>query len=205
MIYLPGQRAIFFHVPKTGGRFIEQYLRSKVTVQQIGARHSTMFSSGPKVYDKNFMFMFIREPSDWYRSYWDMKMRDKLNGENWYYLEKHLPWHPCWEIDPYCGSNDLDTFVENCGKLNGYLNRMYQQFIGQGRLRVDVICDYSCFVDEFSDVLKILEINHDKDKLAKLPRVNQAKKRSEISEAVKEKINKIENLYYEYRCVCNML
>ena len=188
--------AIFIHVPKTGGLFIEAFLKER-GFGWLAYRHSNINVLGKVAYENRFKFLFIREPADWYRSYWQMKMGGKTFGERWYMCEQNsVLYHPTWDIDPYCGSDDLDQFIINCSKLDGFLNRMYQQFIGSGRIKVDYIGDQKTLTSDMMEICDHLKIHYDPVHFQNRPKVNVSIQRPDMKPKTRKMINEVEGFYY---------
>jgi len=208
-LLLPDQKAIFLHVPKTGGLFIEHYLRSITKVQWLGNRHSHMRMIGSIAYDKRFFkFCFLRKPSDWYQSYWQMKMGEtpidqKHRKDHWFMLGIghdrggiHQLHHPTWDIDPFCGSDDLNEFVKNCSKLDGYLNNLYKEFVGWGFAKCDFVGEFDNLIPDLKKVLNHLDIKFEPKALEQKPKYNPSKKRQQLSKEVEADINYVESYYF---------
>lgn len=182
-------KMLFLHVPKTGGLFVQNFLRGK----HIGYRHSHINLVGTIAYSKIFKFCFIREPDEWYRSYWQMKMKFK---SPWFYYEPNTLFHPNWEIDPSCGSSDLNEFVKNCAEKKGYLVRMYKQFIESQGARVDFVGRTKTLKEDLATVLDFNQIDYNKKKLQRLPKFNKSEYTQELTEETRRIILEAEREYY---------
>jgi len=207
-LILPKYKAIFLHVPKTGGLFIEHYLRSVTEVRTIGNRHSHMRMIGRPAYDNFFKFCFIRRPAEWYKSYWQMKMGETpidqpRRKDHWYPLGVghdrggiHQLHHPTWDIDPYCGSDDLNEFVRNCHSLGGYLNRLYDSFIGWGPAKCDFVGDFKYLIDDLETVFDHIGLRYDKNTLRHKEKYNPSRERQTLDPSLEKDIDELENLYF---------
>lgn len=210
-LYLPIQKAIFLHVPKTGGLFIEQFLRQITKVEFLGNRHSHIRMIGRIAYDPSvFKFCFLRNPATWYKSYWQMKMGetpiDTKEKIHWFPLGighdrggVHNFHHPTWDIDPYCGDDDLNIFIHNCLNLNGFLNKLYENFIGWGGARVNFIGEFDRMILDFEQVLNHLKIDYNKKALELRPKYNPSVERQQIDKGLIPRIEKIEDFYFKIK------
>lgn len=103
-------KSIFFHVPKTGGTWVREALRSSMGCdRQIGLNHGTPCEIA-NVLDHKFSFAFVRNPIDWYVSFWKFRMTQ----DNW-----QIPINVGkTALDIYCATDDLNKFIrlveKNC-------------------------------------------------------------------------------------------
>ncbi len=199
-LLLPNHNAVFLHVPKTGGLFIQDFLRKNgIPHRMIGYRHSPADLIGWN-HKAKFKFCFIREPLAWYRSYWQMRygetggkgghlgIGNDLGGP-------HPLFHPTWEIDPYCMSADLNEFILNCAQLNGYLVRLYKRFIGHGMYKVDYVGRFENFHEDLMTVFDRIRIKYNKQDLIQAPKYNPSKQLQKIDKVPREILWKAEAQY----------
>jgi hypothetical protein len=209
-LLLPKYHAIFLHVPKTGGLFIENFLKSITEVTFLANRHSHIRMIGRAAYEDYFKFCFIRKPSEWYKSYWQMRMSetpiDSDSKAHWYPLGVghdrggiHRRHHPTWDIDPVCGSDDLNEFVVNCARLGGFLNRLYDNFIGWGFAKSDYVGEFDSMLDGLEVVLKHLGVAYDPGVLRKKPKFNPSAESQKLRPEVEAEINRVEDLYFKVK------
>lgn len=126
----PEYNAIFIHIPKCGGTFIENVL-SKVTRFQTPSktpsvgRHATHFQILNKHTKK---FAQVREPLSWYVSYYRFcKDRNKTVWEP-------NVWHPT-DILSTCDWSEFNIWIKSVQKCRpSFLTRMYESFIGDERM-----------------------------------------------------------------------
>jgi len=184
-------KALFLHVPKTGGLFVTNFLKGRT--KQVGYRHSHINLVGTVAYSNVFKFCFIRPPDEWYRSYWQMKMKFK---NSWFYYEPKTLYHPNWEIDPSCGSDDLNEFVRNCAEKNGYLVRMYKQFIYGHGTQVNFVGRTETIKQDLATVLNYVGIPFSKGKLNRQPKFNKSPRTQTLTEETRKLILFAEKEYY---------
>lgn len=108
--YLP--KSTFFHVPKTGGTWVEVALsHAKIPVTKLpGDRHAIGAIHGTP-------FTFVRDPADWLESLFHHR---KMNNWNWQDRE----------LENLCKDNNLSRFVEKVCEHPGIITRYYELFIG---------------------------------------------------------------------------
>ena len=133
-------RAIFLHIPKTGGTWVRNYFRETRMDHMVEELHENQRAHINGValnniigHTEDLKFCFVRHPLTWYRSYWTSKqlIPDRTGG----YLDTivDLPW-----ID------FLQHILKNhpgylTGFFEGYTNIC--RFIGkQENLREDLYC-----------------------------------------------------------------
>lgn len=133
--------SIFLHVPKTGGTWVRTAIdragipnrESNRGQEPLGFRFHTDLTNttdrGPLnltfrrrpgtwyIPGGRFCFAFVRNPLDWYRSYWAHRMRKG--------------WKPRHKIDSVCASDEFETFVGHMlEKFPGYVSELYELYTG---------------------------------------------------------------------------
>ncbi len=201
-LLLPKHNAVFIHVPKTGGLFITNYLRKiNVPFRMIGYRHSPVDLIGmPSLNKGMFKFCFIRKPDEWYQSYWQMRIGEVGGKGGHLGIGKdlgglHPLYHPTWEIDPYCMSPDLNEYIKNCIGLDGYLTRLYNRFIGVGRMKCNYVGRFENFHEDLVEVFNHIGIKFDQGALKQAPKYNPSKKVQMITPENRAKILEVESGY----------
>jgi len=186
-LLLPKQRAIFLHVPKTGGNFVVDVLKRLTVTRPIGYKHSTIDLIGKIAYENYFIFCFTREPAEWYRSYFQYRVG------KWGYWETHNLWHPCWEIDPHCASDDFEDFARKVMAKKGYLKRLYQRYTEVESLKTDFIGNTANLRKDLAVVLRKLDITFQPYVLERLPKVNACQSPLKIPDDLRQEINENES------------
>jgi hypothetical protein len=158
-VRLVSSNALFLHIPKTGGSWVEHVLprlgieiEQPVTIPGVTFRHSLL----PMFRDEYlFKFTFLRHPLSWYESWW------KFQAGTWTDFEPGV-WHPqrCLEK---CRSDDFSEFVRRCIENEpGYVSRMYEWYIGPAGFEyVDFIGRYEYLVKDLACVLE--KLGHEVD------------------------------------------
>ena len=118
------------HVPKTGGVFVEQVLINELKGQRVGGRHDTLRRIKPDPLPAVRAFV-VREPIEWYRSYWSFAMQTVKTPAAWPIWGKQRGGHPTRALDSRCGSSSFETFVANVLREvpNGFVRSMYCDFL----------------------------------------------------------------------------
>jgi len=123
-------KAVFYHIPKTGGTFVSgiltHYMDGKIHKplinNEFGFRlEHAAFRDNPT--DKP-TFCFLRHPLSWYQSYWRYKTRgfEHIGEQDW--DEKKI------DIDS-CADFDFNKFVMNVLEKypDGYVGNMYKHYL----------------------------------------------------------------------------
>ena len=209
--------AVFLHVPKTGGCFVQKVLRYLDLVgRPIGDHnsHDRVFwydrfhhdgkvgrnlarrALGwiPRISPSGFRFCFVREPLSWYVSCWRfMESRNwKREGDE----TNPYHWNPL-EMLNGLGSSDFNEFVFNVNRkrpgfvteLYGWYARPTTQFVGkQENLAVDL-----------RKVLAAMKVGVELSYLQQLPHVNAVSNyipRPEWDPALRRKTLRLEYAAY---------
>lgn len=153
-------KAIFLHIPKTGGTWVTNYFRETGMDhwhKELGLHAHIGSDQIRKIigHTEDLCFCFVRHPLTWYRSYWQHKT-DLARERSLGYLDSivDLPFQEFIETilqnQPGFLTNHFRIFTERC------------RFVGkQENLRKDL-----------NNFLKYLRIPYDKEYLFKMPRAN---------------------------------
>ena len=167
--------ALFLHIPKTGGSWVEYALGQigietdlAQTIAGVTFRHS-LLSMITRNYP--FVFTFVRHPLSWYESWW------KFQAGIWKIFEPGV-WHPQRVLEP-CRSDDFNEFVRLVIENEpGYVSRMYEWFIGPpGHQFVQFVGRQENLVEDLIEVLSCLGYPIDPQAIRRLARANESEKR----------------------------
>jgi hypothetical protein len=168
-------RALFLHVPKTGGNWVSDVLdENDLVFANVGGRHCAdqmhefeyFFRLSHAYYKPNrplYRFCFVRHPLRWYESWFCMQQ--SLGWPTWGDSGGHggLPyWNPTVELDGL-GNSDFNTFVANVIKHRpGFVTSMYNRYTARGAYFVG---QQERLVDDLITVLRELRVQFDEQRI----------------------------------------
>src|SRR5437764_7554829 len=118
--------SIYVHLMKTGGWSVRRILSDlKLNVREIGRCHDPAHLLPLPARKRPFIFVFIRHPLSWYRSYWayrmqvDWKVQPNQTITGWQTFGSIL--------DHECRANDFTIWMQNVLDYvpEGFLSRIY--------------------------------------------------------------------------------
>ncbi len=169
-IYLPKTDALILLVPKSGSRWIEAAVReAKIDFEAIGP--TELRGHGDlSVHGRNFSFIccFVRNPVEWYRSYWAYRNR--------------TGWETIFPIDTICNNSCFSTFVERATSfLPGYVTRMYAMFAGSLRDPVDFVGKQENLKVDFLTALALAGEHVNEEVIRSIPVINATEEKPEYT------------------------
>ncbi len=182
--------SVFFHIPKTGGSWVDESLKATFGKHYMRLNLELGFHADingihipkSKVKTNKFTFSFVRHPLTWYKSCWkfnyDKMERDKnkplLDGEPEYFDGQNV-------LRDHCGSTDFNEFIDNIIKKfpNGYYSTVVKEnegvdYMGKQEYLYLDLCealdkagehydDYSFHVQHINVSLKDLDKDYTKE------------------------------------------
>lgn len=200
--------SVFLHIPKTGGTWIASVLKDLNLIhKRISVKHATFLcgkrelykfavgeiSKDKKIQPPPFSFCFVRNPINWYES-WYKYITDPIRKGRTFGSEIDIRyWHPTAILNNLV-DEDFNIFVENVNKKRpGYVTELYGWFTLH---KVNFIGKQENLVNDFIKVLKIMNINFDEDFIRNYPRQNESRKLDKEIIWNKEILTK--TILYEY-------
>lgn len=198
MAVLLKNNALFLHVPKTGGSWIIKVLDELGLVKaHLGHEHSSMehvlyypryfpanHVKGTIKFKNNFYeeilnsykFCFVRDPMDWYESYWRFQM-----GHNWkiwritpkkIFLKPAKVWHP-WNVLEDCSDDNFNEFLLKVAKNSpGYVSKMYSWYATED---INFVGKQENLAEDLIEVLKRMDFKFNPDKVRNFQKINESK------------------------------
>lgn len=188
--------SVFLHIPKTGGRWVSKVLAAAGLVESnLGHMHadadrvlSPAGGSGRQLLayllkrrlgmlprTSPFMFCFVRNPLDWYESFFNYNCEPEVNWR--FEGDVHDPhnWHPNAPLNGL-GSPDFNFFVRNVVRnYPGYVTEMYGRFAVP---QISFVGKQENLCDDLIAVLKKLQLPFDEQFIRGFDKVGVSPKRT---------------------------
>ena len=153
-------RAIFLHIPKTGGTWITNYFKETNMDHGDGQLGLHAHINGKVIRAMkdpidDVVFCFVRHPLTWYRSYWQMK-KDLVS-------KRHGGWIDTIVDQPF--HDFIKTVIE---MEPGYLTSFFEGYTERSRL----IGKQESLREDLDDILRLLSIKYDRHHLFEKPKEN---------------------------------
>lgn len=141
--------SVFLHVPKTGGMWCRAAIsRAGIPHFESGWKHESPAFRVHHPLDRNrtiagnrFLFAFVRDPADWWRSFWGFRMR-----HGWGH-------HP---VDDSCRADRFAEFMANVvQRLPGWCGSMYGQFVGPRHRPIHFVGRFENLVNDLIEALRL--------------------------------------------------
>lgn len=175
-LFFPDAQALLLLTPKTGSTWIrEQVRRLGLAVETVGdpaMRDHDLLEH----YDRaryRVVGAFVRDPVEWYRSYWAYRME--------------RGWRPAYALDRECRSDDFETFVRRAVSiLPGALGNIYDSYIGPPDREIDFVGRQERLGADLARFLRMIGQDVPADRLGDGTRVNATSTRPDYPEELKE-------------------
>lgn len=138
MRYIPEAKALFVHIPRTGGEFVERALEicgietekwEDAHPRSICTRHPLPMHLFPKrLAEVEVMFSFIRSPIDYYESVW--KWMTKFGPKKRPRLWRWWKWHPHRDAGLTYRPVFSDWVLEMTRCHPAWVSRLYDMYLG---------------------------------------------------------------------------
>ncbi|HXE81267.1 MAG TPA: sulfotransferase family 2 domain-containing protein [Vicinamibacterales bacterium] len=185
--------AVFLHVPKTGGSWVNAVLadqgliRTYVKPKHVSAcrfreyarHHPELYvyyclKHGPRWHARTrgtFRFFFVRHPLAWYESIWKY-----MSGRRWRPFPERpspfsSPWHPKSTLYRHA-SDDFNEFMTRVlDDQPGYVTNLYHYY---DAIPADFVGHQEHLADDLIEVLKRLNEKFDEERIRRFPRINES-------------------------------
>jgi hypothetical protein len=174
--------AVFLHIPKTGGSWVEKALKAIGQAERLlyhrhadmtRVMHYSKFEPPPKrkglkkwvefrphtrqaATTTPFRFCFVRHPLHWYESSWRY-----MEGKKWNHWGRQAAahdWHPSSPLNGL-GDPDFNQFLRNVIRVRpGYVTELYSRYTEEG---IEFIGRQEDLVEGLIHVLRLLNVSFD--------------------------------------------
>lgn len=190
-LYLPQHNALFLLCPQTASDRVASVLRSipDLVVTPVGVKHAHKDLVGTLRFErKPYTFAVVRNPLDWYSSYWRGRRRNEARSTFW---EPTALWHPTWDIDPGLMDEDFGQFIDNVTARPGYLHDLFRLYTGRGTSdEIDYIAKTENLLDDVAAVLDTVGVSYRRSDLS--PLEDASKQRRTYPPELKDKVAEAE-------------
>jgi hypothetical protein len=158
--------SVFLHVPKTGGTWCRSAIRrAGIPHFESGWKHESPYFRAHHPLDRvravagnRFLFGFVRDPLDWWRSFWGYRMRHGWGR------------HP---VDHSCRADEFDLFMRNVAeRLPGWCSSMYRQFVGPRHQPIHFVGLFENLANDLIEALRLAGERFDEHALRSTPPEN---------------------------------
>lgn len=175
MTLIRTQKSFFYHIPKTGGVWVENVIKECIEgrkyahIPRSGVKNDMNLYYGHKCpsgvhnkYKKNrFSFAFVRHPLSWYRSFWCYRMKYGWRGRSLFPADEQ------WSSDPNRWIWRLTGAFPG-----GFLTKLYKMFVGDNGDELGFVGKQENLVDDLITALRLAGEDFDEKKVRGTPKVN---------------------------------
>ena len=174
-IFLPDQNAMFIHIPKTGGQWVEEaLLRTGVPVQLITHPQDPRHADRHCLFEHtelkpNIVFACVRDPAEWYESWWKYQTGREHSWDEW-------EWHPTYPLQN-CRHSEFNEFMEIVINIfPGFVSKLYDCYLRTEDMlsRHVVVCRTDKLADHFLRVMTMLGIKCSDSATRKFQPINRS-------------------------------
>jgi hypothetical protein len=144
-LHFTRRNALLLLVPKTGSTWIRMMVKGLgLDAEEVGdpamRDHDFLAAFDRAAY--SLVGAFVRNPVDWYPSYWSYRME--------------CGWRPLYPLDRHCRCDDFETFVRQAvTTLPGALGKIYTSYVGEPGAEVDSSAARESLAHDFSRFLRL--------------------------------------------------
>lgn len=151
----PLKNAVFIHVPKCGGTYLQNVLRSRTS--EVAAAHGKQFARHIGRPQLNLnpserCFSIVRNPLMWFPSYYQFSIDSNHAGKKW----EPDSWHPTDCLSTCDWSNGFESWLDSVYEQQpAFYTRMIEWMLGPvGMFKIKT---FRLEDNPFQDILKWLE------------------------------------------------
>ena len=161
MTTVVNDRIAFLHVPKTGGSWVTEAMRAAgVELRPVPLPAVKRGHGGLEAVDRGlFTFAFVRDPFDWYASYW--RHRQKFGD-----------WDSASPIDEFARRPFTEFVVQAATRRPRHLTRVYERYCGPPDDPISFVGRYERLAEDLETALTSAGQPFDDDALHAHPAVN---------------------------------
>jgi Flp pilus assembly protein TadD len=170
--------ALLLLTPKTGSTWLREKVRELgLDVEVVGdpalREHDQLSCFDRSRYP--FIGAFVRNPVDWYQSYWA------------YRIERG--WRPQYELDRHCASDSFEAFVRSAvTTLPGAVGNIYESYVGPASQPIDFVGRQEHLFEDFCRFLVAIGEADSAARLQAGDRINATRTRPDFTGELKELI-----------------
>ena len=189
MALIINKKAVFIHLPKTGGSFLRNVI-TKFNEDSVDDRskgwHRTLDSHDLSKYD--YTFSIVRNPITWYESVWKHICAVNHTRIGWGNEEHQLSFLHQYH-DPVF-SRFIDNVIANCP---GYYSESLKGFIGDNYDSVNYIAKTETLYHDACRIMDALDIKYDTQAVLASPTFHRPATCEWSSNSQKEELLKLES------------
>jgi hypothetical protein len=154
------ERAVFLHVPKTGGTWVRRALEhAGVDFHNFLVDNDIHADLSYCPCPERFKFGFVRHPFGVYGSYWRFKM--------------NAGWDPENPFDQDCRNDSFEGFVAGVlDQYPGWCGQMFEDYVGPPHAEIEFIERFEHLADDLVKALRLAGEVFDERRLREVPPVN---------------------------------
>lgn len=191
-VYIPQHKAVFIHIPKTGGTTVSKFLFQEFGkhIQTLNG-HKTGHIKTRYVEKELFKFAFVRNPIDWWESVW--KMLGAMSKEQFW---NGAGFQPLGIIAPLY-DKDFNKFMTNVIRfVPGFYSEMLTWYLGKNYDGLDFVGRTRYLKTDLKEVLNKIGHEFDYNKLKNFPNFGGGKRTIVWEKKIENEIIKLEDRYY---------
>ena len=187
-VHLLDANALFLHIPKTGGLFVEAALKAAeiridawpAVREGMSLRHAPVWAH-LRTYD--FVFTFVRHPLAWFESWW--RFQQAHDWERW----EPERWHPQRCLERFARLPFPEYMEQVVTHEPGYLTRLYEWMIGPPDSGLVQFVGYQeSLADDLCNILRSMGYHVEEERIRSCPPANMSLGVVSCPERIRERL-----------------